>query len=60
MEPTAADARRELFAEFAGKLPVGRIGTAEDIAHAVLFAATNGYLTGTVIECTGGGHLATG
>jgi NAD(P)-dependent dehydrogenase (short-subunit alcohol dehydrogenase family) len=54
------DARRDLFTEFAGKLPVGRIGTAADIAHAVLFAATNGYLTGTVIDCTGGGHLATG
>jgi NAD(P)-dependent dehydrogenase (short-subunit alcohol dehydrogenase family) len=54
------DARKALFAEFAAKLPVGRVGQAEDIAQAVLLAATNGYLTGTVIECTGGGHLASG
>jgi NAD(P)-dependent dehydrogenase (short-subunit alcohol dehydrogenase family) len=52
-----ADAKSEVFAEQAQTLPVGRVGQAQDVAHAVLFLAENGFVTGTVIECDGGLHL---
>jgi len=39
-------------------LPVGRIGTAADIAQAILFLATNPYTTGTVVTVNGGGTIA--
>ncbi|GGT25222.1 hypothetical protein ACFFV7_29685 [Nonomuraea spiralis] len=35
-------------------LPVGKIGQAEDVAQAVLPAATNAFMTGQVIEVNGG------
>lgn len=35
-------------------LPVGRVGRPEDIAEAVLIAATNGYMTGHVLDVDGG------
>jgi NAD(P)-dependent dehydrogenase (short-subunit alcohol dehydrogenase family) len=35
-------------------LPAGRVGTADDIAEAVLFVVTNGFLNGTVL-CVDGG-----
>jgi NAD(P)-dependent dehydrogenase (short-subunit alcohol dehydrogenase family) len=38
-------------------LPVGRIGTPEDLAHAVLFLMTNPYTTGTVLQIDGGGLI---
>jgi NAD(P)-dependent dehydrogenase (short-subunit alcohol dehydrogenase family) len=37
--------------------PVQRVGKAEDIAHAALFLMTNPYVTGTVIEVSGGENL---
>ncbi|MFF0521671.1 SDR family oxidoreductase [Actinomadura nitritigenes] len=52
--------REEMFAEHAAALPVGRVGQAEDVAQAVLLAATNGFMTGQVIEVNGGLSLATG
>lgn len=55
-----AEQREALFADFSAKLPVGRVGTAEEVARAVHMVATNGYITGSVLECDGGGHLATG
>jgi NAD(P)-dependent dehydrogenase (short-subunit alcohol dehydrogenase family) len=51
------DARREYFAQAAQVLPVRRIATAEDVAEAVVLAATNPNLTGTVIETDGGARL---
>jgi NAD(P)-dependent dehydrogenase (short-subunit alcohol dehydrogenase family) len=37
---------------------LGRWGTADDVADAVVFLARAGYVTGTVIEVDGGEHLA--
>jgi NAD(P)-dependent dehydrogenase (short-subunit alcohol dehydrogenase family) len=51
------DARRGFFAQAAAVLPVRRIATADDIADAVVLAATNPNLTGTVIETDGGARL---
>jgi NAD(P)-dependent dehydrogenase (short-subunit alcohol dehydrogenase family) len=50
--------RREYFRQMAQTLPTRRIATAEDVAEAVVFAATNPNLTGTVIEADGGARLA--
>jgi NAD(P)-dependent dehydrogenase (short-subunit alcohol dehydrogenase family) len=51
------DAREDYFASAAKSLPVGRVATADDLAEVVLLAATNGNLTGTVIEADGGVRL---
>jgi NAD(P)-dependent dehydrogenase (short-subunit alcohol dehydrogenase family) len=55
-----ADQREALFRGTAAALPVGRVGRPEDVAQALLLTATNGFMTGTVIECAGGAQLATG
>jgi NAD(P)-dependent dehydrogenase (short-subunit alcohol dehydrogenase family) len=49
--------QRETFAARAAKLPVGRIGRPEEVAEAVLFLMTNGFVTGTVLAIDGGGAL---
>jgi len=51
------EARRAYFAQAAQALPVRRIATADDIAEAVVLAAANPNLTGTVIEADGGARL---
>lgn len=55
-----AERRDELFRSYEKSSPVGRIGQPEDVAQAVLLLATNGFMTGTVLECAGGTTLATG
>lgn len=51
-----ADSDR-LLASMAEQLPVGRVGTPDDIADAVLFLLGNGYTTGTVLHVEGGHRL---
>ena len=53
-EGMAEKDRLAVFERMAGLLPVGRVGTAEDIAGAVAFLVTNGYVTGIVLEVDGG------
>jgi NAD(P)-dependent dehydrogenase (short-subunit alcohol dehydrogenase family) len=48
--------RAALFAARAAHLPVGRVGTPEDIAETVLYLMRSGYSTGTVVDIDGG-HL---
>lgn len=45
--------------ELAAQIPLGRLGEAEDIAHAVLFLASDGagYVTGQVLGVNGGMHM---
>jgi NAD(P)-dependent dehydrogenase (short-subunit alcohol dehydrogenase family) len=43
-----------IFGRMAKALPAGRVGTAEDIANAVLFLVTTSYVTGTVLAVDGG------
>lgn len=40
-------------------VPLGRIGTVDDVANAALFLASDlsSYITGTVVEVTGGRHM---
>lgn len=53
----AGERKEAIFAQAVGTLPVGRLGTAQDVAEAIVFVATNGFMTGTVIECDGGGRM---
>ncbi len=49
--------RKQTFETFAARTPVGRIGTAEDVAEAILGLAGNGFVTGVVLPCDGGLRL---
>jgi NAD(P)-dependent dehydrogenase (short-subunit alcohol dehydrogenase family) len=51
------DGKREYFEHIADGNPVGRIGTPDDIASAVLFAMTNTFLTGMTLKVDGGEPL---
>lgn len=53
------DEREAYFAQAAAALPVGRIARPEAVADAVVLAATNPNITGTVIESDGGARLVT-
>jgi NAD(P)-dependent dehydrogenase (short-subunit alcohol dehydrogenase family) len=54
-------AAKQQFMEYAAKsLPVARVGRPEDVAAVIVMLAGNGFITGTVIEVDGGGHLARG
>ncbi|HWD62477.1 MAG TPA: SDR family oxidoreductase [Humibacter sp.] len=52
-----AELRAQLFAQTAATLAVRHVATADEVAEAVVFAATNRNLTGTVIETDGGARL---
>jgi NAD(P)-dependent dehydrogenase (short-subunit alcohol dehydrogenase family) len=49
----AEDERQTMYRATGASLPVARVGEPEEIAEAVLFMMTNGYMTGQVID---GGH----
>jgi NAD(P)-dependent dehydrogenase (short-subunit alcohol dehydrogenase family) len=49
--------RRGLFEASAAALPVGRVGTPEDVAEAYLYLMRGGYSTGSVVVVDGGGLL---
>jgi NAD(P)-dependent dehydrogenase (short-subunit alcohol dehydrogenase family) len=55
-----AGVREATFEAFATSVPAGRIGAPDDVAAAIVAMATNGYVTGSVLDCAGGGQLATG
>jgi len=50
--------RRKLADEAAATTPLGRMASADDVCDAVLAAMTSPFLTGVVIPCDGGRHLA--
>lgn len=54
LPPARRDRLRELVA---AALPVGRMGTPQDIAHAAVFLMTNRQITGAVVEVSGGEPL---
>lgn len=51
------DTRTSIFREKAAQLPAGRIAQSEDIADAILFAATNPFCTGATVLMDGGDAL---
>jgi NAD(P)-dependent dehydrogenase (short-subunit alcohol dehydrogenase family) len=49
--------RDDLRRRVADAMPVGRMGTPEDVAHAAVFLMTNPQVTGAILEVTGGETL---
>lgn len=49
--------RKKYLEQYGSELPVGRLGTPEDVAHTVLYLIQNGYTTGTLAEVNGGYRL---
>lgn len=52
-----SEARKETLSRLAAALPVKRVATPEQMASAYLFAMTNPFVTGAVIDVDGGGLL---
>ena len=52
-----AQARQEVLKEFAQRVPVGRNGRPQDVAHAIAALIENGFVTGVVFPCDGGLRL---
>ena len=53
---TPAD-REAMLARIGSGLPVGRVGTPDDLAQGYLLAMTNGFMTGAITDIDGGGLL---
>jgi NAD(P)-dependent dehydrogenase (short-subunit alcohol dehydrogenase family) len=49
--------RSALLGQVAERLPVGRVGRAEELGSAILFLIGNGYVNGEVLHVDGGGRL---
>ncbi len=47
-----------VFAGFAAKTPVGRVGTPDDVAQAIVFLIADSFMTGHTLICDGGIRLA--
>lgn len=43
--------------EIAAKVPLGRLGTVEEVAAAVIMVASNPYMTGQTVHVNGGNHF---
>jgi len=52
------ESRQAMFEAATRRLPVGRVGKADDIVQAILFVAGNGYSTGSTLLVDGGGAIA--
>ena len=52
-----SEGRAAIIARVSGALPVKRVGAPEELAQAYLFAMTNGFVTGALIDVDGGGLL---
>lgn len=50
----AEDARERMYRATGDSLPLGRVGSVAEVAEAALFAATNAFLTGQVLDVDGG------
>ena len=50
--------REQLYRDTAEAIPAGRVGEADDIAHACLFCLTEPFATGSILTVDGGTALA--
>lgn len=57
LERAFGEARHEALRPYVERLPMGRLGRPEEVAHAALFLMTNTYVTGTVLHVDGGALL---
>lgn len=55
--PEGDATRAATMQRIGSSLPTGRVGQASEVAQAYLFAMTNGFVTGAVIDIEGGGLL---
>jgi len=53
----SAEAQAAMFLDGERSIPLRHVAAPEEIAHALLFAATNRYTTGTILDTNGGLHL---
>jgi NAD(P)-dependent dehydrogenase (short-subunit alcohol dehydrogenase family) len=53
-----AEQKQAYFEHAAGSLPVRRVGQPDDIAAAIVMMARNSFITGTVLDASGGATLA--
>lgn len=51
------DQKVSVFADYASKTPVGRVGRPEDVAQAIAFLVRDGFMSGHTIICDGGLRL---
>lgn len=54
VERISPEVKEELFSAYAVKVPVGRVGQAEDCAKAAMYLMTTGFVTGAVLRVDGG------
>jgi NAD(P)-dependent dehydrogenase (short-subunit alcohol dehydrogenase family) len=52
------EAKAGMFAGAAKSLPVGRTGTPEDVAEAIVYLLGNGFTTGALLDVDGGARMA--
>lgn len=57
MKPAGRNMSDEAWEAVGKTLPLQRVGSAEDVARAVAYLATEDFLTGTLIHVNGGEHL---
>lgn len=50
--------RQAMFDRVSARLPAGHVGQSDDVAQAILFVATNPFVTGTTVRVDGGGAIA--
>jgi NAD(P)-dependent dehydrogenase (short-subunit alcohol dehydrogenase family) len=51
------EAKDSVFREIGERLPVRSVGRPEDVAQAIAFLVPGSFVTSTVFEVNGGGHL---
>lgn len=51
-------ARERMYQDAADRLPVRRVGQAEDVTRAIVYLASTGYATGSTVLLDGGGAIA--
>jgi NAD(P)-dependent dehydrogenase (short-subunit alcohol dehydrogenase family) len=49
--------KQALFKQMGDRLPIGRIGKPEEIAHSIIMLLENDFVTGAVLDVDGGGTL---
>jgi NAD(P)-dependent dehydrogenase (short-subunit alcohol dehydrogenase family) len=55
--PAGSEGRKAIIGRVSAALPLGRVGHPKEAAATYLFAMTNGFLTGSVLDIDGGGLL---